>query len=301
VDWRYKDKGAISMKIHIPTSNEQRYVVATSIEDVEFFIVRRSGKLLKFDYWLGSSQDGSVWALYETTRESLSEDDDFAITSEHLVCWLTDPPKRNREVIGTILFQVQADLHEAAVLPENRLNEIIESNPFPVYKRLAELLPGGPKHWLDLPVEIEVSFQMSDGACVYYELYSEYKRTSLEEVVKTVFEPRLPGILFHYSLKTKGATPLTPYEVDWAFSRKGKQVPYKRGKVTRDTPWSQETDTTLIKVYQWAPRYGFGALPGYWSKPTVRLTVAGRTAEESIANWYIVAKSLRKMKETSCQ
>jgi hypothetical protein len=284
------------MKIHIPTSNEQRYVVGNSIEDVEDFVVRRSGKFLGFDYWLGSSQDGSVWALYETTCESLSEDDDFAITSEHLVCWLTDPPKRNREVIGTVLFHVQVGLHEIGTLSENRLNTIIESNPFPVYKRVGDLLPGAPKHWLDLPVEIEVGIQLSDGAGVNYELYSEYKRSSLEEVVKTVFEPRTPGLLFHYLLKTRGTTPLTPYEIDWAFSRKGSQVPHKREKVTRDTPWSKETDTTLIKVYQWAPRYGMGCLAGYWSKRTVRLTVAGRTPEESIGNWHAVAKGLRKMK-----
>ena len=284
------------MKIHIPTSNEQRYVVATSIEDVELFIIRRSGKLLGFDYWLGSSQDGSVWALYETACESLSEDDDFAITSEHLVCWLTDPPKRNREVIGTILFQVQTDLHETGALPENRLDEIIESNPFPVFKRVGEMLPDAPKHWRDLTVEIQIAIQMSEGVGVYQALYDEYKRDSLEDVVETVFKPRDPGFLFHYSLKTTETTPLTPYEVDWPFSRKGSQVPYKRGKVTRDTPWSQETNTTLIKVYQWAPRYGMWGLASFYSKPIVRLVVAGQTPQDSIANWHAAAKVLRKMK-----
>jgi hypothetical protein len=197
------------VKIYTPTSDDQRAVVAEAIEDIEYFVVGNlSGKFLELDYWLGSSHDGSTWALYETTTQYL-EDDNFALTSEHLICWLTNPPKRNREVIGTILFQVRVALPEVGTLAGDKLHTIVESNPFPEYGCVADLLPDAPKHWLDLPVEIELSLPMSEGACVYRALFSEYERSSLDEVIKTVFEPRIPSILLHYSLKTRGTT--TPY------------------------------------------------------------------------------------------
>ena len=92
--------------------------------------------------------------------------------------------------------------------------------------------------------------------------------------------------------------PLTPYEVDWPLSRRGKEDPIRRDKTQGDLPWEEETSTALVVLHQHVSRcVGWMGAPSFFAEPVVRLTVAGRDEAKAISNWQMIAKELRRFRQ----
>lgn len=286
------------MKIFDPQSLVQSISVMQEIDELEFFVVEdHPDELLETTFWLGSSKDCKLWAMF-VNKTPFEEEDNTRIAPQKIVAWLTDPPENNSKVIGNILFDTYTKLLKGKKLNAQLIQKIIKSHPFPEYQKVLEFLPEAPKDWLELPVEITVEFELSEGACLYKAIWEEYQRDSFKDVVATLFGPRLDGLLLGYSLRVRGLIPLMPYEIDWPLARRGKETPYKRSKVQGEVPWKEEANTALLVLYQSLPSSGFFCAPSYFAKPTVRLCVAGSDAENAITNWYRIAKILRKLKKT---
>jgi len=175
---------------------------------------------LHLDFWLGSSNDCQTWALfavdknYEIANQEISPSD--------LVAWLTAPPKDNSDTIGAILAHVHFAILQGKLLDDSLIHSIIALHPFPSYLTVAHYLPEGPEEWLPLPAEIMVSFELSEGACLYPSIFEEYKRDSFKDVIATLFSPRIDGNTLSYSLLIRKVVPLESYEVDWPLARRGK-------------------------------------------------------------------------------
>ena len=273
----------------------QRLELADGIDSLSYFVPnRKADDLLCWDFWLGSSSDGQVWGLFATQTRYLDDVEQGGMRPEHLVTYLLNPPKRNAQTIGEILLAVYEASRKNSFISENQIQSIVQTIEFPIYRTVGEYLPSAPVEWRQLPAELVVGFELSEGACVYRALFEEYRRDSLEEAVAMVCKPRIDGLLLNYSLLVRELVPLTPYEVDWPLARRGREHPYKRGKVSGTLPWEKETSTALLVLHQHvARRVGWFPTPSYFDQPVVRLTVAGRSETNAIANWTTVVAQLR--------
>ena len=250
---------------------------------------------LGFDHFIGSSGSGKIWAL-AVVEISFVNDDGFC-PDEATVAILIDPPKRHSETIAEILLRVYSEKDKS--LSKKKIEKISGAVKFPEYQAVKEYLPQAPKSWLDLPAEIIVRFSLSEHACVGDSTFEEYSRNTLTDVLKVLFGPRHGGLLIHYSLIVREVTPLVKFDVDWPLLRRGKDVPFPRGKIQGDFPWDEVSDDTLISIYQYIPDvyYGWMPAPPYYGDPVVRLRVGGRSEGEAIANWKMCATALRKIKK----
>ena len=250
-------------------------------------------KCFKQDLWLGSSRNGRTWLLAAAPYDTYEGFD----PAETTVAALLDPPKQNKDTIAEILLRIYIAGRNVEQLSNDAIDEILVATPFPEYRPVAIYLPKAPQDWLHLPAEFVVSFSLSEGACVTGGLFEEYRRDSLEEVLRIVCGPRQDGILIAYSLAAREVVPLLTWDIDWPLARRGKGAPVRRDKVQSTLPWDSETDQSLFSIYQHVPGTGFWIAPPYYSKPTVRLRVGGRSQEEAVSNWYQCARALRTMKQ----
>jgi hypothetical protein len=283
------------MKAGIPRSLGQKMELANCIDTVDYFVPSdRPDDLLAWDFWLGNSRDGQVWGLFATAVRYLDDEQEDGLRPDQLVAYLLGPPKRNTQTIGEILLAVHQAFRKNPFLSEHQIQSIIRSIEFPTYRTVGDYLPSSPEEWQQLPAELIVSFELSEGAGVCAGTFDAYRRDSLEEAVAIVYMPRIGGLLLRYSLVARELIPMTPYEVDWPLARRGREHPYKRGKVPGTLPWDRETSTALVILHQHvARRVGWMPTPSYFAKPVVRLTVAGRSQDNAIANWTRVATQLR--------
>ncbi|MDQ7006845.1 MAG: hypothetical protein Q9Q40_06400 [Acidobacteriota bacterium] len=256
----------------------------------------RDSSLSPWDYWLGSTRDGKTWALAVAPRDR-GPDADGQEAEEWLqiVAYLFDPPQREREPIAEIL--VRAFEADAGSRPDEAARQaIMDAVSFPEYRSAGQLLAELPEAWHEIPTEFVLRIGLSAGACLYREIFQEYARDSLEGVIDVVCSPRWPGLLFGYSLEAHGVIPMLPWYVDWPLSRRGLNGPELREKVQGTFPWELETDSSLLTLYQHLPKGGRWNAAPYEGEPVVRLKVAGRTADEAVANWHRCARALRRIR-----
>jgi hypothetical protein len=163
-------------------------------------------------------------------------------------------------------------------------------------KVVADFFPEAPAVWLTLPAELNVDIALSEGACVYGQVFTYYARDSLEEALRVVCGPRQDGILIGYHLAARGVIPLLRWSIDWPLARRGREAPVKRTLVQGAAPWDFETDRTFVSLYQAFPGRGQWN-PPYFGETTVRLRAAGRTAQEAVTHWHACAAVLRRLRQ----
>jgi hypothetical protein len=255
--------------------------------------------LLEHDHWLGSSRDGSVWGLaidFEPSREGYPEPDPHSDKApDKFDAFLLDPPKRQEDVIQEILFRV----HVASLAgPPNAkaIEKIIAAVPFREFRRVEEFLPEAPKDWLDLPAELVLGVNISEHVSIPGNFWEQFRRETLRDAVEVVCSPRISGFALNYTLAAREVIPLLRWDLSWPLSRRGKRRPEKREAVQGSVPWEHHADTSLLTIYQSVPGGGEFGAPDYFSEPTIRLQVGGRTSDQAITGWHQCAKPLRKIR-----
>ena len=251
----------------------------------------------KCTFWLGKSSNHKEWAL-AAIPGSIDQSEGLHLETIYSACTaiLVDPPKLQEDAIFKILFLIHSKFKKALWITENTVNEIFGAVVFNEYLPAQNYLPELPKDWLPLPVELCVSFELSENACAPPFIFRDCRRNSLKEALEVLYGPRHDGLLICYALVVRKVTPFLAWNVDWPLSRRGKEAPFKRRKVQGTFPWEYHADQTILAVYQWAPLRGFELSPDYFAQPTIRLIVGGKSQEEAISNWHKCAKALRKMK-----
>jgi hypothetical protein len=287
-----------SIKIFLRDSREFKELQVTlhQIEDWDYIVPSpSSGGSADYshNYWLGSSRDVQVWFLAITIDGSDNID-----LSKDVVTILTHPPKPDVNTIGEILIKAYSMSIQEGGLSSSRIKEIVASVPFPEYLSVRSLMPEAPEAWLDLPCELSVNFSLSDGACVYRDLFDEYSRTTIRDTLRVVCGPRHDGILIHYHLAARETIPFLLWDIDWPLLRRGKESTSKREKVQKNVPWKTEADRTLIEIYQHLGSSSIWRSSPYFGEPSVRLRVGGRTPEEAVRNWHQCAQVIRKIRES---
>ena len=243
-------------------------------------------------FWIGNSHDGRVWALM-IDNEDLEDNEDSS--DRDIVAALINPPKRSPNPIAEILLQVFSSLNpDGKINDKNKIDEIISSVEFPVYKLVSDFLSSPPKSWGDIPCELVVGFELSEGACVYEAIFKSYRRNSFHEALEVLNGPRHDGILIQYSLKAREVTPLLTWDIDWPLMRRGKEVPIERTKVQGDYPWEYEADDTLACIYQHVfSRSAWTTGTPYFGEPNIRMLTGGISPEDAIKNWTSCASFFR--------
>ena len=284
------------MRILLPAQDGDFIEALNQIESWNFVVVPYNlpdrDICFKQNLWLGSSRNGRTWLL-AAVPFGIDERFDPAETA---VAALLDPPKQNEDTIAEILLRIYIAGKEVNRLSKSSSDEILAAVTFPEYRSVASCLPDAPHEWLQLPAELVVGFELSEGACVSRYTFDEYSRDSLEDVLRVACGPRQDGILIDYTLAAREVIPLLSWDVDWPLTRRGTAAPERREKVQGMLPWETETDLSLLTIYQHVPGTGFWLTPPYFSKPVVRLRVGGRSQEEAVSNWYQCARALRAMK-----
>ena len=251
-------------------------------------------------HWLGSSRDGRVWALAVSFDAFKQDSPKLGSTVGkiplEIIAFLLDPPKRDVDTITKILLRTHMASVDNQVNP-TLIDKIVRAVPFPQWCEVASYLPQAPNDWLELPAELLVNFQLSEGGAVGESTFKEYARDSLKDALQVVCGPRVWNILIGYTLAAREVTPLLVWEVDWPLSRRGDSPPTKRGKVQGDLPWESHTDTSLLGIYQYLPKNPNELGPHPYHHPIVRLRVGGRTSEEATVNWHQCARELRRLKK----
>ena len=194
------------------------------------------------------------------------------------------------------MIKVYSALNREDDLNSARIDELIASESFPEYQPVSALMPEAPKNWLNLPCELTVRFGLSEGACTYRSLFTEYKRNTISEALRVVCGPRLDGILFHYTLEAREVTPFLLWDVDWPLLRRGKESASEREKIQGGLPWEYDADRTLFEIYQYRGRSSIWKPAPYFGEPSVRLRVGGQTPEDAANNWYVCASVIRKIR-----
>ncbi len=304
------------MRIVLPESNGAEFFrLKERISEDHFLVIpvddtTPEACLAEHDHWLGSSRDGHVWVLTTTemaplTLELAPEKDQGRNTPDsrpsekpgwrkaHAI--LVDPPEREDDTIGEILFRVHvAQLRNEA--DATTIENILRAARFPAYRPIGSYLPEAPPEWRDLPAELVVSIDLSDGACITGGTHAEYSRDSLEDALRMVCGPRVMGYLLGYSLVLRKVLPHLRWNVDSCLSRRGKERPYRRGHIQKAVPWEREPDPTVICLYQSLAPTGRALAPPFSGPPRVRLRVGGRSEDHAEANWQQCARTLRKMR-----
>lgn len=256
--------------------------------------VAKADNCIEHEHFVGSSRDGRVWALALTRKDRL-HDDSSELRPDEIVAFLVDPPKRQFDAIAEALFRVHIACSANLPLRIEAREDILCAVQFQGYKRVSTFLPEAPADWLELPAELCVSFELSEGAAVGESKFREYSRDSLEEALRVLLRGRQWGILIAYTLAVREVVPFIPWEVDWPLARKGETVPSKRERTQGVLPWESENDPSLLSIYQSVRRIGMGT-PHCFDEPVLRLRAGGRTPEEAESNWHRCAKALRGLK-----
>jgi hypothetical protein len=288
----------LAMRILLPaTAQDEEFTRALDrIESCEFVVVpyQLPGRDCCFmtDFWLGASQDGRTWMLAAVPSGIY----DHFVPAEAAVAALLDPPKRNDDTIAEILLRIYIAGRNVDRLGTRAIEGVLADVQFPEYPAVERLMPEAPRDWLQLPAELVVRFTLSEGACVMGATFEEYRRDSIDAALRVVCGPRQGGLLISYTLTAREVLPLLEWNVDWPLARRGKEEPTQRGRVQGALPWEDETDQSLLSVYQHLPATGRALAPSYFSKPVVRLRVGGHSREAAIANWHRCARALRRLK-----
>jgi hypothetical protein len=258
---------------------------------------------LKNDFWLGSSRDGSVWALAATPYAGgAKRDDESALNGQTfwggIPVLLHDPPKRNESSIMEILARIW-NLYQNGGRPDAReLEKVAGSVEFPTYKPVAHYLPEAPEEWLKLPSVLAVGFTLSDCTSIGTDTFDEFERDSMEDAFKVLCGEREWGLLIGYTIAAREVIPFLPWLLDAPLSRRGSSEPEEREKVQGELPWELVPDQKLVSVYQTARIVGsFWSAPSPYAETSIRLQVGGLSPENAIENWERCAKALRRMKK----
>lgn len=243
------------------------------------------------DIWIGYSVRHGVYALRIISPESYASELEDSVTF-----LLLDPPKPDLETITHILLLIRKALIQGAKISECDVQTIIERIDFPELIRAGDLLPGIPDEWVDLPVKIQFSCELSEWAGVNQSTFDMFAKQTFTDVVRTVYDKRHDGYLLHYSLISTEVIPLLAWDVDSSLGRMLKEKYKERDKVGIDFPSNSSADKTLFRLYQYLPKVGASSAPSYYGKPTVRLTVGGISKQAAYSNWMQCAAALRKMK-----
>lgn len=269
------------------------------IDDWKYLILPRSiarenlfftGENHLDDLWFGVSSRESVYALKIAPADKFEQNHESSVFAI-----LIDPPRRNKDALKEMLLRARAAYVENRKISDESLKTILETYEYPTYSRAGELLSGLPDEWLDLPVEIELSVQLSENAGINQNIYDDHKCDSIQEVLEQIYSPRIDGFLLVYTVIVQDVTPFLFWDVDWPIARSGKTTPTLREKVSRGVPWEKESDQALFTIYQHLP-WNSSSAPPYYGEPTIRLRVGGATNEKAVINWQKCAKALRKMR-----
>ena len=120
---------------------------------------------------MGSSRDGQLWVLFATEGRYLDDEEQDGVRPEHLVAYLLEPPKRNTQTIGEILLAVYPASRKNPFLSRHQIQSIAQRIEFPTYRTVGDFLSSAPEEWRQLPAELVVGFELSEGGCVYGALF----------------------------------------------------------------------------------------------------------------------------------
>ena len=293
------------MEIILSNSSETVFArLINEIDDWQFVIASSEfsapDDYIFFDHWLGSSRDGSVWALAVRSNADDGRTKEGAFQKadplEQVVALLLDPPKRDADTIAEILLRIHYSDEKINDLDAAVIDEIVRLLPFPEHQKVGSFLPQAPKEWLDYPAELLVGIDLSEGISVSKNTVEEFARDSLDAAIDVVFGPRKWGILIGYTLAVCEVIPFLSWNVDWPLARRGKEEPWRREKKQGILPWEYEADNSLLSIYQCLPCSGTALAPHVSDEPVVRLRVGGRNRDEAVSNWHTCARALRKLK-----
>ena len=159
-----------------------------------------------------------------------------------------------------------------------------------------DLLPSAPQPWLELPAKLVVGFGLSEGGCLYKSIWQEYSRNSFDDALH-VLSVRVPFLLIGCQLVSESPVPGTQWVVDWPLSRRGRSKPTHQDEVADlNLGFDDDFEHTFLTLYQSVPEVGFSPTPCAFGVPTIRLRVAGYSAEDVESKWHQCAKGLRGLK-----
>lgn len=162
--------------------------------------------------------------------------------------------------------------------------------------KVQDLLPSAPQPWLEMPANLVVGFGLSEGGCLYRSIWKEYDRDSFAGALKALTD-RVPFLLIGYQLVSEFSVPGTQWVVDWPLARRGKSVPAPQKEVADiELGFDDDSEHTFLTLYQSVPEVGFSSTPSAFGEPTIRLRVAGYSAEDVESKWHQCARGLRGMK-----
>lgn len=292
------------MKIILKNTEREFNEYFSRITDFKFFVhplyIADDPLLSEFfpsdsDFYLGSSDDNSVFTLAVLPWAENEKIEDGFPSRWFCNAILIDPIAADEVTIFKILFLAHQEEKRSVAITTTRLNEIQNSFNFPTFKTVGEYSDGLPKTWSDYEVEFNVGFVLSEGACLYREIFKEYQRDNFKEILEVLYGPRYDGLLFCYHVVARHTIPFLGWDADWPLLGRGKNQPVKRKKMEGVIPGEYDENCKLLSLYQrFSHSVGYGT-PPYFGKPTVYLRVGGITEEDAIKNWRICANLLRPM------
>jgi hypothetical protein len=159
------------------------------------------------------------------------------------------------------------------------------------------LPPEAPEAWQRWPVSINLAFTFYDHFCVSRGLINEYRRPTLREAAIKMFESETNDYVFpSYGIHAEGVLPAFEWYVSWPLQRRGTEDGIlRRGKIGGAEGWEGLYESTLVRLYRFPTKYSASAWSYIPSRGRLMLDVGGRTKEEAIDNWYLLARPLRRM------
>lgn len=166
--------------------------------------------------------------------------------------------------------------------------------------RLGRLVlpPEAPEAWQRWPVSINLAFTLYDNFCVSRNLINEYRRPTLYEAAIKLFESETNDYVFpSYGIHAEGVVPAFEWYVSWPLLRRGTEDGIlRRGKISGAEGWDGLYESTLVRLYRFPTKYSDSSWSYLPSQGRLMLDVGGRTKDETINNWYRLAKALRKIR-----
>jgi hypothetical protein len=158
------------------------------------------------------------------------------------------------------------------------------------------LLSEAPDQWKRWPVEIDVNFTLIENFCHSRHLYNEYNKPSLYQSAEKLFQGEANDYLFpSYGVSTVGIEPVFEWYVSWPLQRRGgADMIVRRGKACGAEGWEATYKTTLVVLWS-RPIYSNTRWCYIPSKGRLMLDVGGRTKQDAVNNWYLLAKPLRRI------
>ena len=159
------------------------------------------------------------------------------------------------------------------------------------------LPPEAPAEWKSWPMSTCVDFTFHQTFCISGGLHRKYIRPTLSECAVKLFEGEDYDWIFpSYGITSDQIIPAFEWYVSWPLQRRGtKKGIIRRGRACGNEGWEMTYERTLVRLYSQPTVYSESMWCWVPSKGRLMLDVGGRTKQDAVNNWYLLAKPLRRI------